>query len=335
LILALSGDDLRPPFALALGLPSHRPLHLSRDLHILDLDYADLHPPGIGLLVYDALELLVYLLPVCQELIEVLLAKDAPQSSLGDLAGGQHVILDLDDAPVRVDYSEVDDGVHPGGDVVAGYDVLGRDVHGYGPQVYLDHPVHERPQEEQPWSLGPSLNPTEPKDHTPLVLLDDLDGTEHDRGHHYDDHHEGDERETHADGLQEREPHKIVLLSGCHATYTDSITAKRGPDTREGGPYWTSLSKYTRRPEALLEEPPRSHVASHGIYTGDGHITGIVRGVDGRPVAHRYTNVGDGPAAVLTPEEEVSRLGSTPDRGTVAHLGPRRIRQGDAELLED
>src|SRR5215211_9351480 len=183
MILALSGDDLSPPFALALGLPSHRPLHLSRDLHILDLDYADLHPPGIGLLVYDALELLIYLLPVCQELIEVLLAKDAPQSSLGDLAGGQHVILDLDDAPVGVDYSEVDDGIDPGRDVVAGYDVLGRDVHSYGPQVYLDHPVHERPQEEQSRTLGPALDPAEAEDDTPLVLLDDLDGADYYRNY--------------------------------------------------------------------------------------------------------------------------------------------------------
>src|SRR5829696_6459358 len=33
-----------------------------------------------------------------------------------------------------------------------------------------------RKEDEEPWSLGPSLYPTEAEDHTPLVLLDDLDG---------------------------------------------------------------------------------------------------------------------------------------------------------------
>src|SRR5215212_6611798 len=57
--------------------------------------------------------------------------------------------------------------------------------------------------------------------------------------------------------------------------------------------------------------------------------------MNGRPVTQGYTDVGDGPAAVLAPEEQVSRLWSAADRGPVAHLGARRIRQGDAELLED
>jgi hypothetical protein len=49
-----------------------------RDLDVLHLDDADLHPPGVGLLVYDPLQLFVYLLAVGQELIQVLLAEDAP-----------------------------------------------------------------------------------------------------------------------------------------------------------------------------------------------------------------------------------------------------------------
>ena len=70
------------------------------------------------------------------------------------------MVLHLDDAPVGIDHPEVDDGVYPRGDVVAGYDVLGWDVHGYGPEVDLDHPVDERQEEEEPRSLGPSLYPT-------------------------------------------------------------------------------------------------------------------------------------------------------------------------------
>src|SRR5215210_3988692 len=78
LVLPLSSYYLRPPLPLALGLPRHRPLHLLRDLHVLHLDDANLHPPGVGLLVYYGLELLVYGLPVGEEVVEVLLSEDAP-----------------------------------------------------------------------------------------------------------------------------------------------------------------------------------------------------------------------------------------------------------------
>src|SRR5215210_4686351 len=55
LVLALGGDDLGSTLALALCLPGHRPLHLLRYLHVLDLDDADLDAPRVGLLVDDVL----------------------------------------------------------------------------------------------------------------------------------------------------------------------------------------------------------------------------------------------------------------------------------------
>src|SRR5215217_119993 len=153
LVLSLSCDDLRSPLPLALCLTSHRPLHVLRDLYVLDLHHADLDPPGVGLLVYDVLELVVYGLSVGQEIVEVLLAEDAPQGSLGDLAGGEDVVLYLEDALVWVNDPEVDHGVHAGGDVVAGDDVLRRYVHGDGSEVYLDHVINEREEEEESWPL--------------------------------------------------------------------------------------------------------------------------------------------------------------------------------------
>src|SRR5829696_10496975 len=113
------------------------------------------------------------------------------------------MVFDLDNALVGIDYSEVDNGVYTGRDVVAGNDVLGRDVHGDGPKVYLDHPVDHGKEDEESWTLGTSLDPAEAEDHTPLVLLDHLYGAEQDRHHHYD-HYQGDEREA----------HRTVLLSG-------------------------------------------------------------------------------------------------------------------------
>src|SRR3954451_942985 len=141
LVLALGRDDLRPPLALALGLTRHRPLHLLRDLHVLDLDRADLHPPGLGLLVYYPLELLVYGLPVGKQVVEVLLTQNATEGGLGDLAGSQRDVFYLHHALVGIHDPEVDDGRYAGWDVVAGYDVLRRHVHRDGPELHPHHAV--------------------------------------------------------------------------------------------------------------------------------------------------------------------------------------------------
>src|SRR5215217_6804856 len=203
LVLAFCCDDLRPPLAFALGLTGHRPLHVLRDLHVFDLDHAHLDAPGLRLLVYDRLQLLVYLLAVGKEVVEVLLPKNAPQGGLGDLAGREDVVLDLQDALVGVDHPEVDDGSNAGGYVVAGDDLLGGHLHGDGPEVYLDHPVHERQEDEESWPLGSSLYPTDPKDHPPLVLLDYLDGAEYDRDDDYRDDHHYDGHQSYPECLQQ------------------------------------------------------------------------------------------------------------------------------------
>ena len=124
------------------------------------------------------------------------------------------MVLDLEDALVGVHHPEVDDGGHSGGDVVAGDDLLRRHLHGDGPQVYLDHPVHDRQEDEEPRSLGPSLYPTDPKDHTPLVLLDYLDGAEYDRDDDYRDDHHHDGRESYPERLQQAQGcvHREILL---------------------------------------------------------------------------------------------------------------------------
>src|SRR5687768_16985982 len=89
---------------------------------------------------------------------------------------------------------------------------------------------------------------------------------------------------------------------------------RRERKARTGPP--PSLPVYQRD---SLEKPPRPYVAGYLVYAGDGHLI-MDLGVDGSPVAHGYADVGDVSAAVLAPEEQVSGLGSTVDRGPVAHL---------------
>src|SRR5918992_18980 len=108
------------------------------------------------------------------------------------------------------------------------------------------------------------------------------------------------------------------LVATNHA---DSTTAGRTPETGEEGPNQTSLSLPVYQRDSL-EKPPRPDVAGYVVYAGDGHLI-MDLGVDGSPVAHGYADVGDISAAVLAPEEQVSGLGSTVDRGPVAHLPSR------------
>src|SRR3712207_8811937 len=52
-------------------------------------------------------------------------------------------------ALVGIHHPEVDHSIHAGWHVVAGYDVLGGDVHRDGPEVHLDHRSEEHTSELQ------------------------------------------------------------------------------------------------------------------------------------------------------------------------------------------
>src|SRR5918998_5793995 len=85
-----------------------------------------------------------------------------------------------------------------------------------------------------------------------------------------------------------------------------------------------------------LEESLRPHVARDVVDRGPlGDDTRKHRGVDRGTVAHGDTDVGNYPAAILAPEEQVALDGCAGDPATVAHLRARVIRQGDPELLVD
>src|SRR5215211_1052942 len=113
------------------------------------------------------------------------------------------MVLYLYDALVGVHDPKVDHCGHAGGDVVAGYDLLGWYVHGDGPQVHLDHLVHYRNQDKEPGSLGSSLDASQLEDDASLVLLDYLDGADYDGDDEYRDDHQRNSRETYPNRLQQ------------------------------------------------------------------------------------------------------------------------------------
>ena len=133
--------------------------------------------PGRRRLVDDLLQDRVDLVALGQELVERVLAEDAPQRRLRDLRRRDHEVLDLHDRLLGVDDPEVGDRVHADRDVVLRDHLLRRDVQRHRPQVDADHLVDDRDQQEEARALRRRLQPAEPEDDAPLVLARHADRT--------------------------------------------------------------------------------------------------------------------------------------------------------------
>ena len=72
----------------------------------------------------DGAQVLVQVLAVREQGVQVNTTQQGTQSSLGDLAGGDRVVLDLKHRVLGVGHTEEDNGVHAGGNVVLGDDFL-------------------------------------------------------------------------------------------------------------------------------------------------------------------------------------------------------------------
>ena len=108
--LALGGDDLGALLALGLRLAGDRALHGLRQLHVLDLDRADLDAPGLGLLVDDLLQVLVDALALGQEVVQAVLPEHRAQRGLGDLRRGHAEVEHPRHRRAGVDHLEEDHG---------------------------------------------------------------------------------------------------------------------------------------------------------------------------------------------------------------------------------
>ena len=189
--LSVRVDDLGPALTFGLGLTRHGPLHGLGNLNVLDFDNLDLHPPGFGLGVDAAGEVLVQVGPVSQERVQVGAADHGAQRGLRHLRGGDGVVLDRHHRPDRVGDLEQHHSVDPGRHVVLGDDVLRRDRQRHDPQVHPHHLVDSREDHlHTGFEHGPQA--AEAESDPAFVLLQDLEGCEQPDGHedHEDDQHD-------------------------------------------------------------------------------------------------------------------------------------------------
>ena len=138
--LSVRPSDGCPPFPLGAGLLLHCLFDPGDGVHFPYLHGLDPHPPGVRCLVQYIPEMAVYPVPVVEYLVQLHVADDASEGGLGEIYGGPLVVVHLVVGLPWVYDFYVDDGVHPCGGVVLGYDLLGRDIQGHGSQVYFDNP---------------------------------------------------------------------------------------------------------------------------------------------------------------------------------------------------
>src|SRR5262245_28205209 len=178
---AVGVDHLGSALALGLGLLGHRALHVLGQVDLLHLDVRHLDAPGLGVLVDDALELLVDLVARREQVVELDLAEHAAQGRLGDLRGRVEIILHGDAGAHRVDHSEVDHRAHLDRHVVARDDVLRRHVERDRLQAHLHDLIDDWHQDDEPRPVALPARvqhglraATQTEDDRALVLAQDL-----------------------------------------------------------------------------------------------------------------------------------------------------------------
>lgn len=178
-LFAFGGDDGGAAFALSLGLFGHSAFHIGRELDVLKANALDINTPFVGLGVDDFADLGGDFVAFAKDFVEVEVAGDVAEGGLGESAGGVAVIGGFEDGFLGVDDASIDDGVNIDGDVVAGDDLLFRDVHRGGADVDLDHFVDVRNDDAEAWVQGARIA-TEAEDNAAFVLVDDADPGDND-----------------------------------------------------------------------------------------------------------------------------------------------------------
>src|SRR5438874_1772366 len=146
-----------------------------------------LAPPRSGRFNEEDLDPLAQVLTLREELVELDLAEDVPQSGLGEQIRRLDVVLDLRHGLQRIVHAVVDHRIDLDGHVVPAHDALTRHIEGDDPQVDEDPTVEDRDDHRQAGSLRLAQEATESEDHEPFVFPNHLDRPPQDPGHQDDD----------------------------------------------------------------------------------------------------------------------------------------------------
>src|SRR6516225_7087268 len=168
LLFAFRIDDLRASGTFGLRLARDRAHHALVEVDALDLNIGNLNPPSLGLFVEHVLNIGIELVALAQHLVEIVFTQYPTQRGLGELARRRQVVVDLDDGPLGIDDTKVDDGVYLDRHIVARNHILRRYLVDDDAKVDAHHLLHDREQQEEPRPLGPRITP-EREHHTTLI----------------------------------------------------------------------------------------------------------------------------------------------------------------------
>ena len=171
-------DDFRTPVPFGLGLLRDGPLHLLREVDVLDLNGRDLDPPGLRLCIDNALKLGIDLVALGEQVIEQALTEHAPKGGLCNHGGRVEVILDGHDRLLRLIDTEVNHRIDLDGDVVLGDDILGWHVHRDRSEAHPLEVVDEGNDDDDARTVPTEDAPreaSESKDHGSLVFGEHLE----------------------------------------------------------------------------------------------------------------------------------------------------------------
>ena len=175
-LVALGGEDFGALLTLGLHLLGHGLGDVVRRGEVLDLHAGDLHAPGIGGQVDDAQEALIDGVTVGEDLVEIHRAEHGTHIGEGEVGDGAVEIGHLIGGAGGIHHLDESDGVGSYLGIVAGDDVLGRNVDHLLHHVHLEaDTVHHRHQQPEAGRQGARVA-AEALDRVFEALGHDLDG---------------------------------------------------------------------------------------------------------------------------------------------------------------
>src|SRR2546430_448725 len=154
----------------------HRLLHVTRWRQLLDFDVGDFDAPAVRDVVELHAKLLIYLLALCEHVIQRDVADDGTQRCRRDALDGLTEVLDVQERILRFDHLLIDEEIDRDRRVVLRDAGLLRNLHHELSEIdrLRDALNRGRQQQNDAWAGG-LLEASPPEDDQALVLRDDVD----------------------------------------------------------------------------------------------------------------------------------------------------------------